>query len=461
VVELGVTNIHGTLWPEPITAMAITAENHIETQTIFVFGLSPRLSFDDGYRDFLRQAREQLVRAEHGIGALAIRARAERANHDRDRLLGDLERANRAKDEFMAMLGHELRNPLAPIVTALKLIQMKPEGDATKELTVIDRQVAHLTRLIDDLLDVSRITRGTVELKKDLVDVSTILAHAVELASTLLEKRGHHLTVDVTPGLKWLGDPTRLAQVVANLLTNSARYTNAGGNIHLHAARDKDNIVIRVEDNGIGIAPALLPRIFDVFVQGQQSPDRAEGGLGIGLALVKNLVEMHSGSVEAHSEGVGRGSRFVIRLPAPKARRPSYTALKPIVPKVETQHPTQRVMIVDDNEDSADMLSQMLTMNGHVTIVAHDPIQALSIAPNFKPDVAVLDIGLPGMDGYELARLLRLKPELEHTRLIAVTGYGQDHDRAQSRLAGFEQHLVKPVDIETLTRVIADGTRSA
>jgi PAS domain S-box-containing protein len=382
----------------------------------------------------------------------------EKADAERTRLLQKLESANRAKDEFLAMLGHELRNPLAPIVTALQLMKMRGDAHTAKEQGIIQRQVEHLIRLVDDLLDVSKITRGKIELRKESVELGEVLAKAIEMAGLLFEQRRHRLVVHVpSRGLRWVGDPVRLAQVVANLLTNAARYTPPGGEIRLSAFRDTHDVVINVRDNGNGIPPHMLGRVFELFTQGERGVDRAEGGLGIGLALVRSLVAMHGGSVVAHSEGLGHGSEFVVRLPlaAEATRDEGATPRMPLA----AGH-GQRVLVVDDNADAADMLGLALRAQGHDVVVAHDPVAALKAVDDFEPDVAVLDIGLPAMDGYELAGHLRARLGAKPCRLIALTGYGQERDKARSRDAGFAVHLVKPVDVDGLLKLIGEGDRA-
>ena len=367
----------------------------------------------------------------------------------------EAERAVRAKDEFLAMLGHELRNPLAPIVTALELI--KRRQPSTRELEVVERQVQHVVRLVDDLLDVSRITRGKIELKKEPVELGRVIAEGVEIASPLYEERRHLLDVDVAPsGLLVEGDETRLAQVVANLLTNAAKYTPPGGRVTVSAAREGNELVVRVEDNGIGISAELLPRVFELFVQGDRPVDRAEGGLGLGLALVRSLVQLHGGSVTATSAGVARGSEFVVRLPALDGGRAAARAADGArTPRTVTP---RRVLIVDDNEDAAEMLAEMLRVEGHVTRVAYDGPSALQlVADGFRPELAILDIGLPVMDGYELAVKLRQSLAGAAPKMVALTGYGQEHDRARSARAGFALHLVKPVTPERLLAFVGSA----
>ncbi|HEX5746832.1 MAG TPA: ATP-binding protein [Archangium sp.] len=367
------------------------------------------------------------------------------------------ESANRAKDEFLAMLGHELRNPLAPILTALQLMQLRGGAEMERERTLIERQVKHLVRLVDDLLDVSRVTRGKVELKREKLELSTVVAKALEQASPLIEQREHTLTVDVPPrGLRLDADPTRLAQVFSNLLTNAAKYTEPGGRISVKAVREGHQAVVRVRDNGTGIDPETLPRVFELFVQESQALDRSQGGLGLGLAIVRSMVTLHGGSVEVHSEGRGHGSEFTVRLPLPRVEEEQSVAA-PV--QVEPAPPARntvpgRVLVVDDNRDAADILSESLEVLGCETRVAYDGPSALQMAETFQPEVALLDIGLPVMDGYELARLLRQRHAARGIRLIAVTGYGQASDRQQSKEAGFDAHLVKPLDLDVLESLL-------
>jgi signal transduction histidine kinase len=394
-------------------------------------------------------ARREVEAARELLEVLLIREREARA---------EAEVANRSKDEFLAMLGHELRNPLAPIVTALQLMQLRGDETLYKERTIIERQVRHLVRLVDDLLDVSRITSGKIELKRERIEISEIIAKAIEMASPLIEQRRHSLKVDIPrSGLAVEVDAVRMAQVVANLLNNAAKYTEPHGTLTLQAAKDGAEgqaVVLRVRDTGIGLSPEMLPRVFDLFVQERQAIDRAQGGLGLGLAIVRTLVELHGGTVEARSEGYGKGSEFTVRLtaartgdkPAPASRGESGIAEDP---------DALRVLVVDDNVDSAELLAESVRLMGHVPRVAHDGPAGLRIGAAFRPDVALLDIGLPVMDGYELARHLRALPGLESIRLIAITGYSQEADRRQSAAAGFERHLVKPIQLEQLREVLS------
>ena len=365
----------------------------------------------------------------------------------------EAEMANRAKDEFLAMLGHELRNPLAPILTALQLLRLRGVKAGERERQVIERQVQHLVSLVDDLLDVSRITRGKIQINARPVEISEVVAKAIETASPLLEQKGHDLRVEVSrEGLAVDGDPDRLAQVVANLLTNAAKYTEHGGRISVHAAAVSGEVILRVEDSGIGIAPEMLPRVFDLFVQERQALDRAQGGLGLGLAIVRSLVHLHGGRIAAHSDGPGRGAAFVVGLPLSTAEM-----LLPDEQVGLTLRPPEtvrRILVVDDNLDAATMLADALTAQGHVARVASDGVEALRVAAELHPDVALLDIGLPVMDGYEVARRLAEDPRFAGIKMVAVTGYGQEQDRRRSADAGFSAHVVKPVDLEQLRAVV-------
>jgi len=368
---------------------------------------------------------------------------------DNARLFAEAEHASRAKDEFLAMLGHELRNPLAPIVTNLKLMELRDDTVFRAERRVIERQVAHLSRLVDDLLDVARITRGDVRLRRQRVALHEVVNKAIETATPLFESRRHRIELDLPeasangPAPAFHADQDRLVQVFANLLTNAARYTPDGGRIRLQADLDGDRCRISVIDNGQGIAQDLLPRVFDLFFQGAQGPDRANGGLGIGLALVKNLVGLHGGEVAAYSDGPGRGSRFVVTLPLLAASEPLDRDAPG--PRSSTRAARQRrILVVDDNRDALDSLATVLALNGHDVRTASDPVSAMAVAAGFDAEFAILDIGLPGMDGYELAA--RLRAAGSQCRLVALTGYGRTEDQARSRACGFEQHLVKPID---------------
>ncbi len=365
------------------------------------------------------------------------------------------ESASRAKDDFIAMLSHELRGPLSPMLTALHLMRLKGVEAVERERAVAERQVRHMANLVDDLLDVSRITSGRLELKKERLQVADVVTRAVEMAGPLLESRQHALTVSVpASGLSVEGDAARLAQVVANLLTNAAKFTPSGGHVAVTAARDGELVLMTVQDNGIGIETGLLDKVFEPFAQAGRSLDRGSGGLGLGLSIVRGLVQGHGGSIVAASDGAGRGTTFTVRLPL--VSRPE-EASEPGRPRSDSRPAAAtgvRVLVVDDNEDSAEMLAALVAALGYETRVAHDGPQALALAEAFDPHVALLDIGLPVMHGYELARRLKANPQ-SRRHLIAVTGYGHAHDRAASTAAGFDAHLVKPVNLEELTALLA------
>jgi PAS domain S-box-containing protein len=367
--------------------------------------------------------------------------------------------ANRVKDEFLAILGHELRNPLAPIVTALELMRLRGAAPS-KELDVIDRQVQHLLRLVDDLLDISRIAQGKLLLKKERVELGDVVRRAIEMTSPLLEQRRHQVTVEMaSAGLQVDADVVRLAQAVTNLVTNAAKYTSEGGHLSIRAHRENEQVVLAVTDDGVGLSPELLPHVFDLFVQAPRTADRASGGLGVGLTLVRSLVQLHGGVVSAHSEGVGRGSTFVVRLPA--ADTNTRAPAPPMRAPTEGPSARKRVLVVDDNVDAAMLLGEVLESLGHQVRLAHDGPQALAALVHFTPDLAILDLGLPVMDGYELAS--RMRERLGSScRLVALTGYGQERDRAASRAAGFDEHIVKPIDFDQVRRLVEhDGVRAA
>jgi PAS domain S-box-containing protein len=390
-----------------------------------------------------RQAEDQLRQLDAERLELYERERVARAA---------AESASRTKDEFLAMLGHELRNPLAPIRTAIELSRLR--GNTSRELDVIERQVAHMVRLVDDLLDVARITRGKVDLHRERFEISEAIAAAIETASPLLEQRGQVLSLAVPRrGLTVTGDRARLAQVVANLITNAAKYSDPGSPVTIAADRVGDRIRIRVRDHGIGIAPEMLERIFDSFVQQPQAKDRAHGGLGLGLALVRSLVELHGGQVGARSAGLGQGSEFSVELPAG-------TALGAPAPGRQDDAGAAaasqaRILVVDDNVDAAELVGEVLNARGFDVRVAHDGPAALRIAAEFRPTIGLLDIGLPVMDGHELAGRLLAEPWAGGLRLVAISGYGQEADKERSRQAGFVEHAVKPLDLGVLDRILA------
>ena len=389
------------------------------------------------------------------LGLLVTDLTTQRHHEELNVLLEALKESDRRKDEFLAMLSHELRNPLAPILNAVQVLQLQKGENPIQEKAraIIERQVGQLAHLVDDLMEVSRITIGRVQLRHDRVVVRGIVERAVETTRPLIDQRKHELTVSL-PSLPIClnADAARLEQVVVNLLVNAAKYTREGGHIWLTVQAEGDECVLRVRDTGVGIAPELLPHIFDLFTQAERSLDRSEGGLGIGLALVHRLVKMHEGTVTAHS-ALGGGSEFVVRLPVV----PTLAPQPPSAPATtaEANESSLRILVVDDNVDSAESLAILLEMSRHQVRTAHDGPAALVAALDFRPNVALLDIGLPIMDGYEVARRMRGQPTLGTVLLVAMTGYGQESDRQRSREAGFDHHLVKPADFGKVQEILA------
>jgi PAS domain S-box-containing protein len=386
-----------------------------------------------------------------------------RLESELQRRVAELAEADRRKDEFLATLAHELRNPLAPIRNALHLMG-EPSADARAlepERAMAERHVVHLARLIDDLMDIARISRGKIALRKETLLLAPLIERAVASVRPALESRGHRLEVVLPEApVSLAADPTRLEQILGNLLNNAIKYTEPGGTIQVHVEPERDHVVLRVCDSGIGIAPELLPRIFDLFVQAENHRDRSQGGLGIGLSLVRRLVEMHGGTITAHSAGPHRGSQFVVRLPALPASH-SKDGQKPsehgAVRGASRTPPRRRILVVDDNHDAANSLARLLKrLYGQDVHVAHDGPAALESVDRLHPEVVLLDIGMPGMDGYEVAQRLRKKPELAALKIVALTGWGQEADRVRSRAVGFDHHLVKPVDPADLCKLLEE-----
>jgi signal transduction histidine kinase/ActR/RegA family two-component response regulator len=376
--------------------------------------------------------------------------------YERLRLLDQLKAADRRKDEFLAMLAHELRNPLAPIRNAVQILrhQGPDEPELRRNRTVIERQVEHLTRLIDDLLDISRITRNRLELRKEPVELKRIIHEAVDASRALVEQRGLELTVALPDAPVLVnGDEVRLGQVFLNLLNNAAKYTEAGGRIRLAVEPQGDAVAVSVKDSGVGVAPADLPHLFETFFQIDRSLEKAQGGLGIGLSLVRKLVELHGGRVEARSEGLGKGAEFIVHLPVMAA--PATLRREPAVEAPPGALPAQRLLIVDDNRDSADTLATLLRLVGNEVHVAYDGQAGLEASERLRPDVVLLDLGMPRVNGFDACRRIREKAWGKDVVLISLTGWGQEQDRSRSKEAGFDEHLTKPVDLATLTRALA------
>ncbi|HKT74163.1 MAG TPA: response regulator [Steroidobacteraceae bacterium] len=397
---------------------------------------------------------------------------------ERARVEEALKEANRHKDEFLAMLAHELRNPLAPILNAVRLIRMR-RSEATPIdgwVEIIERQVTHLTRLVDDLLDVSRITRGKINLAREPIELQALIARTAETVEPLMQERSHHLTLDVPDGrLRVNGDPLRLTQVLGNVLANAAKYTEPGGHIRLTTLQNGTDLEIRICDDGIGIPADLLPVIFNLFTQVDRTYDRTHGGLGIGLALVRKLLDMHGGTITAHSEGMGKGSEFVIRLPLLMDRTSETGLTLALDPtgagsvtrwegemtgagpalSVPTAPTRRRILVADDNADALESLAMLLELGGHEVFSAANGAVALESAEQHRPEVALLDIGMPQLDGYEVARRIRAQSWGSGMTLVALTGWGQDSDRRRSREAGFDSHLVKPLDLDRLSELLA------
>jgi signal transduction histidine kinase/ActR/RegA family two-component response regulator len=369
------------------------------------------------------------------------------------RLVQDLRDGDRRKDEFLATLAHELRNPLAPIRNGLQVMRLSDGDRPTVERarTMMERQLGQMVHLVDDLLDLSRISRDKIELRKERVELAKVVQHAVETSRPAIEQAGHELTVTMPPGPIFVdADTTRLAQVFANLLNNAAKYTERGGRVRLTVQRRGGEVVVSVKDSGIGIPAPMLSKVFEMFTQVDRNLDRSQGGPGIGLSIVQRLVATHGGGVEAHSDGHGKGSEFVVRLPLALSvvSQPALAAGEPAA-----THDRRRILIVDDNQDAAMSMAMLLGLRGNETQTAHDGLEALAVIPAFQPEVILLDIGMPGINGYDTARRIRELPAGRGIVLIAVTGWGQEEDRRRSQAAGFNHHLTKPVDPAQLEKL--------
>ena len=377
-------------------------------------------------------------------------ARAEGA-----RLNTELRLEHRRKDDFLAMLAHELRNPLAPLATSLELLRRRQAGSAADpQISIMARQVRQLSRIVEDLLDVSRVSRGQIQLRPEPVLIEKILADAVEATRPLLDARNHRLMVPAGEPMTTNGDPVRLVQIFSNLLHNAAKYTDSGGSIVVTSTREGAQALVTIRDNGIGIANDMLTRVFDMFEQAPVSLDRSQGGLGIGLTLVRSLVKMHGGSVSATSRGMGHGSTFAVRLPLASAEQVAVPRERQFAASAAALVTSLRVLIVDDNEDLADSLAALLTMMGHDVRVAYSGLTALQLVGDLDPNLVFLDIGLPELDGYEIAKRMR-RTLARNTRLVALTGYSSADDLRRSREAGFDEHVVKPASLQVLEGITA------
>jgi signal transduction histidine kinase/ActR/RegA family two-component response regulator len=390
----------------------------------------------------------------HLEAEIAERKRAELELHE---AIEQLAATDRHKDEFLAMLAHELRNPLAPIKNAAQILRMADSGDATiiRAQAIIERQADHLAKLVDELLDLSRIQKGKIRLERVHVDLATAVSRAVDSCEAIIKAQRHTITLDLQPGVPLYVDvdATRIDQVLVNLISNAAKYTGAGGAIHIAMTRENEMAVVRIHDTGIGIAPDNLQRVFELFTQVEQSLARSQGGLGLGLKLVKELVELHGGEVEARSEGLGKGSEFIVRLPALTAAEPAVVSE---VPAPAVVIGSKRILVVDDIADNRDTMEMLLSSYGHRVELAADGEEAVAKALVGRPDVAFVDIGLPKLSGYEVAREIRRRPGGEHLVLIALSGYGQPEDKRKALESGFDAHLTKPVNSSTFKQILSE-----
>ena len=449
LLDVRLPDIDGRELCRRIKADPETAETMVLQTSALHVDLHDRVaSLDAGADGYLVEPMEpeELVATVHAL------LRMHRAEAERSEALQALRDADRRKDEFLAMLAHELRNPMAPIRNAVEILKSGDAGIRERARLMVGRQIEHLARLVDDLLEVSRITQGKVALQKAVVSVETLVQGAIEVVRPMAEARGQRIVATLPAAPLWIeGDPVRLTQVLGNLLNNALKFSESGGEVSLAVASTAEGIELRVGDRGSGIPAAVLPHVFDLFTQAESSLDRSRGGLGIGLALVKNLVEMHGGTVAATSAGEGRGSLFIVRLPASCLRE----APAPGPSAAPSESGPRRILVVEDNLDAAETMMMLLEADGHHVSVVHDGAVALERARELRPDTILLDIGLPGINGFVLAALLRQQPETRSARLIAVSGYGQAKDRERSAAAGFDLHLVKPVDPARLRQALA------
>ena len=446
---------------EPLDAMAKVAQQVIDhrdySRRVGAFGGDEIGMVVAAFDNML----EEIQLREKALRETNVALSAEVA--DRQAAEAALREGDRRKDEFLATLAHELRNPLAPIRHAVKLLEVRESSDTQKEWSreVISRQVQRMALLLDDLLDVSRITRGRLELKKECVGLQTLVATAVESARPLIEAKHHTLEIALPdPPIELEVDPLRMSQALSNLLTNAAKYTDQGGSIKLAAALQPDGLAITVKDTGIGLSPTAIPHLFEMFAQVDSLIDRAEGGLGIGLALVKGLLALHGGTVEARSDGIGRGSEFALHLPASTIVPPTRSKRIERAAPALAAGPRGKILVVDDNRDAADSLAQVLGVFGHEVLVGHSSRDALDLGVRERPDAIILDIGMPEVTGYEAARRIRREAWGRNVFLLAVTGWGQADDKENARAAGFDRHLTKPVDPDQVELLLADFLKS-
>jgi PAS domain S-box-containing protein len=464
VIGKPLQEVLSVIWgPEVAAGITATFRHTLETGEHYISSRFTETRNDTGTIESYEWELQRLTLPAGAHGVVCYFKDITEETRLKDELLAktrELEAADRRKDEFLAMLAHELRNPLAPLRNAAEILQIDDTGPHERAAAqrLIRRQIENMGRMIDDLLDVSRITEGKIALRKQTVALESILQSAANLVRLACTSQGQQLTVSLPPHPVYLNaDPTRLEQVFGNLLGNASKYAGAGCHISVAAEMtpDQREVLVRVADDGAGIDPVLLPRIFDLFVQSSRTLDRAHGGLGIGLTIVQRLVAMHQGSIQAHSDGLGRGTCFTIRLPVLES------ACLPPAAAAPSPSPSKgfRMLIVDDNRDSAESMAMLQELSGHTTRTAHSGPDALRVAADFRPEVVLLDIGLPGMDGYEVARQLRKMPFLTHAFLVALTGYGTSEDRELANAAGFDEHLVKPADLDQLHRWLEDRAR--
>jgi two-component system CheB/CheR fusion protein len=447
--ELRLVRPDGVLVPVLLSMNAVQIEGVGQTATAVISDLTE-----------LKVAQAALADAKDALEVRVLERTAKLRQEiaERERLATELAERDRRKDEFLAMLGHELRNPLAPIMNAMEMLRLRsgnPE-DVERARLVVERQIRNMARLVDDLLDVSRITRGVVELRRERADLRAAVESAINACRSTVEVSQHQLELSIVADpCRMMGDATRLEQIVVNLISNACKYTPPGGRITVSLAREGDWAELSVRDTGRGIPPEMLPRIFDLFTQVDAPIDRSLGGLGIGLTIVRNLAELHGGTVHAESPGEGQGAEFLVRFPL----LPSEISLsRPDRPHLHTPKHSLRILIVEDNVDTAETLAELLEIWGHTPLIIGHGRGAVDAALGLRPDVILLDIGLPGMDGYEVARLMRRQSELDGSLLVALTGYGQEDDRRRALAAGCDRHMTKPINSDQLQWMLASVT---